>query len=180
MPLAVPPFAPHSEGTRNVKRTVLLAAVILILAGNAPADTGDSHNLQLMARWPDGPCYGVVWENDIAYFGNGGSVVAADVSDPANPVQLGKVLVPGPVLGLDKSGDIVYAAAWTDGLRVIDVSDPAAPHELGHLPTPQYSYDVAVIGDYVYQADYPYGLRIIDVGNPANPIEVGGQCHMKS
>ncbi|MCP4250807.1 MAG: hypothetical protein GY778_27530, partial [bacterium] len=130
-----------------MNRTGLLTLLILIaFAAPAFAATGDAMNLMLASRWPDGPCYGVFWEGDIAYFGNGGSVEIVDFSDPGNPVTLAQVLVPGPVLGLDKTGDLLVVAAWTDGLRVINVSNPSSPWEVGHLDTPQYTYDVAVQG----------------------------------
>ena len=134
--------------------------------------TGESQNLLLDSRWPDGPCYGVVYADSIAYYGNGGSVSIVDESDPSNPVPLSQVQVPGPVLGVDKQGDYIYAAAWTDGLRIINVSDPSDPVEVGRSVLVQYTYDVAVDGNYAFLAEYQSGLRIVDVSDPAHPVTV--------
>ena len=97
-----------------------------------------------------------------------------DVSDPANPVKVGELLLPEEAWGIAISGTTAYVADWGEGLQIIDVSDPANPALLGSYDTPGYAYGVAVSGSVAYVADYYSGLQIIDVSDPANPALISG------
>jgi len=50
-----------------------------------------------------------------------------DVSDPADPVELGAWDSPGYAEGVAVSGSYAYVADGPYGLRVVDLSDPAHP-----------------------------------------------------
>jgi hypothetical protein len=103
------------------------------------------------------------------------------VSDPSNPTELGKVVLPGSPLNLAVKDNLVYIAAFDAGLRIIDVSDPANPSQVGFFDTVEgtvfpifdLASDVAVSGDFAYVVDQTDGVRIINVSDPANPAEVG-------
>ena len=56
---------------------------------NATADS----NVTLIGRWANGPCYAVDVVGNYAYFGNGGYLEIADISDPSNPVEIGRAHV---------------------------------------------------------------------------------------
>ncbi|MBL7074737.1 T9SS type A sorting domain-containing protein [candidate division KSB1 bacterium] len=133
----------------------------------------DDSNTTLIGRWANGPCYAVDVSGNIAYFGNGGYLEVVDISDPANPVELGKIVTPSIVYGVAVSGSYAYVADYWDGLRIIDVSTPSSPQEVGFFDTGGEAYGVAVSGSYAYVADYWDGLRIIDVSTPSSPQEVG-------
>jgi hypothetical protein len=62
-----------------------------------------------------------------------------DVSNPANPREVGFFDTPGFALDVYVSGNYAYVADGYAGLRVIDVSNPANPREVGYFDTPDYA-----------------------------------------
>ncbi|MCA9016629.1 MAG: hypothetical protein KDA77_14955, partial [Planctomycetaceae bacterium] len=112
---------------------------------------------------------------DIAYlaeYGNGSGLFILDISDPANPSEIGH-FSSNYALSVYVTGTIAYLADGYSGLRILDISDPANIIQLGVYDTPNYAHDVKVVGDYAYIADYSSGLRILDISNPTNISEVG-------
>lgn len=67
-----------------------------------------------------------------------------DVTNPAQPVFLGRYQVPvsgARVHAASGAGDMLYASAKTEGLHVADISDPRNPVSLGVFSKdPQYSH----------------------------------------
>jgi hypothetical protein len=104
-----------------------------------------------------------------------------DLSDPANPAELGAYhsSFPWPEdieslhlesLHLDVAGRYVYLAV--SGLRIVDISNPAVPIEVGVLENDAIHGIVAVSGGYAYLSSAD-GLLIVDVSNPRHPLEAG-------
>ncbi|MEO0070249.1 MAG: hypothetical protein ABIK18_05610, partial [candidate division WOR-3 bacterium] len=85
-----------------------------------------------------------------------------DVSNPANPNEVGYYNTLGEANGVAVVGSYAYVADERAGLRVISIADPAHPNEVGYYDTPGYALGVAVSGNYAYVADYYAGLRIIE------------------
>ena len=133
----------------------------------------DNLNTTWMGAWAHGPCYAVAVHGEYAYFGDGSYLKIADISNPASPVEVGKVLLPDEVKGVALTEGYAYVASDESGLRIIDVSNPAAPFEAGDFDTSGHAFDVFVSGNYAYVADYGSGLCIIDLSNPAAPFEAG-------
>lgn len=75
-----------------------------------------------------------------------------DVSDPANPVLLGSIVLNGDMEAVTVSGDLAYVSADYRGVYVIDVSDPTNPIVLETLETRGNSLDAAVVGSTVFVA----------------------------
>ena len=121
-----------------------------------------------------GATYAVAVAGHYAYVGVGPRLVILDITDPSQPIQVGRTapfvdLVEGVVV----AADTAYVAAGTAGLRVIDVANPAAPAEVGFYDTPGDAQGVAVAGSFAYVADGSSGFRVVNVANPTAPIEVG-------
>jgi len=85
-----------------------------------------------------------------------------DVSDPANPNEVGFFNTGGQASGVAVSGSYAYVADGSGGLRVIDVSDPVNPNEVGFFDTGDEALGVAISGSYAYVADDYCGLYILD------------------
>ena len=94
-----------------------------------------------------------------------------DVSNPADPRQVGSYYTTQYATGIDVVGDRVYLANGSEGLHIIDVSDPENPRCQGTYDT-QGAYRVYVVGDYAYLTD-EQGLYVIDISDPRNPHKVG-------
>lgn len=113
-------------------------------------------------------------------------VVAIDVSDPLNPVELDRYRVWPEQMEL--VGDVLYCFKETEGLPstvvMLDVSDPSditlfAEQPLGVdvdiVPSVGFSLDIEdSIGYFSYWANSPTGLgsgiSIVDLSDPQNPV----------
>lgn len=82
---------------------------------------------------------------------------------------------PGETHRVARSGDELYVADGSAGLRVLDISDPANPQPIGSFDTPGEAFDVVVDGDFAYVADGSAGLRVLDVSDPATPVSLIAQ-----
>ena len=69
---------------------ILLIFSLMIFGTQLAAQ--DSQNCTLIGRWAHGPCCAIDAVGNIAYFGDGGYLRIMDFSDPANPVELGRML----------------------------------------------------------------------------------------
>ncbi len=101
------------------------------------------------------------------------------ISDPDNPSSLGYYDTPDKVVaisagignGIVASGDYVYMAYHTDGLRIMDVSDPSNPTLAGVCSGINATAGLAVSGKYAYCVESSY-LYIVDISSPNNPYKV--------
>jgi len=120
---------------------------------------------------------------DIAVAGNHACVALGygglgifDVSNPANPVQVGSVAIrgnrSGGAIGVTVSGGYAFVVKGENGMDVVDVRNPARPRVVGTYRG--YCADVAVSGNYAYVAAWNQGLSIVDVSNAADPRRIGG------
>ena len=100
-----------------------------------------------------------------------GSLRVIDISDPANPSEVGFCGIYGPH-DVFVSENYAYLADAQAGLRVMDISDPTNPYVEGTYNTNYYAVGVYVSGSYAYVTDND-SLLIIDVSDPANPAFTG-------
>jgi parallel beta-helix repeat protein len=120
-----------------------------------------------------GPTQGISLQGNYAYIGVGPRLVVVDISDPANPHQVGATaMLDDFVLGVTVSGTLAYLAAGTAGLLIVDISSPLNPFVVGSWNSPGYAEGVTVSDSTAFLADGPYGLRVVDVSNPAAPVEI--------
>jgi len=109
-----------------------------------------------------------------AYVASGhGGLRVVNVSNPANPYQVGGIDSSGFASGVVVASNYAYVADGRDGLRVVDISNPTNPQEVGGLDTPGSAAGVDVAGSYAYVADLNRGLRVINIATPSEPTEVG-------
>src|SRR4030067_241967 len=102
--------------TQEISRILArLLAAAFVLAVGVPPFSGD-----------------VVGQGDLADVAAGGAGLrAVDITDPANPVELGAWDSPGYAEGVAVSGNTAYLADGPYGLWTVDVSDPAHPQKTG-------------------------------------------------
>ena len=96
-----------------------------------------------------------------------------DISDPANPVEVGFYDTPGDAHGVVVVGEIAYVADFDQGLRVLNIADPAQPVEIGSYDTPGEAQSLTIAGEYVYVADGSDGMHVINIADPAHPVLAG-------
>jgi hypothetical protein len=105
-----------------------------------------------------------------------GGLRIVDVSDPANPREIG--VWPGTAFCVAVAGQYAYVGEGP-GMHVIDVSNPASPQHRGFIDTVKGVYGLAAAGHYAYVGatrnigDYHIGLWVMDVSDPAHPQVTG-------
>ena len=95
-----------------------------------------------------------------------GYIETFDVSNPANPVKLGSVLVRAPAI--DAVDTLVYTL-YRDSFRIFNFSDPAHPQLIGACR--DSGYDLSVCNGYAYLGDR-WGLYVLDVAIPTSPHRI--------
>lgn len=123
-------------------------------------------------------------QDKYAYAGVGLQLVSLDVSDPANPRPIGRLLLPQAPTGIYAADNYAYVA-HAGGVSVINIADPATPTLAGLYATPGPAVSVAGLAGaddifVAYQRGYDpagrslgSGLVGVDISTPINPVEVG-------
>ena len=74
------------------------------------------------------------------------------------------------------SGDRLYVAAHSSGIRIYDVSEPASPVEVGSLTRGfEDAFAITVANDLAYVADGAGGLKIVDISDESYPVILAGE-----
>jgi hypothetical protein len=116
----------------------------------------------------------VTVRNGVAWIADGTSrrAYAVDVSNPASPASIGHIVLPDHVQDLASSGDLLYVAATSGGLRIFNVANPAAPIPLGAV-TSHAAWSLALAGRTIWlNAQTTNGLVKVDVTDPMQPTPV--------
>jgi hypothetical protein len=103
-----------------------------------------------------------------------------NVSTPYNPIGVGQVSV-GSAASAEEifvSGNYVYAAAGTKGLKIFDVSDKSNPTYISSYLGWQDVTGIHVVDTIAYLATAyafagKHGLPIVDVSDPSDPTPLG-------
>ena len=156
-------------------RVLAVGAGLLALTSLAvPAALAEAQDvLSPVGTWPAGPCYASGGEGRLACYGEGGFLVTADVTDPAVPVELGRVKLSTFVTHVAVKDDVAFVETADRWWRVFDVVDPAAPQQIGALFLPDELADVVFDGNLAYLGTRGAGLVVVDVADPAAPVVVG-------
>lgn len=100
-------------------------------------------------------------------------LVIFDISDPENPVEVGKLFCKGEGTGVAVDGAYAYLADGSGGLRIIDISNRTQPVAVGIYDNPSAVNEVCVSGNYAYTVTEGEGIVILDVANKSNPAFLG-------
>jgi hypothetical protein len=178
---------------------VLIAALAAVAAlGTAPyavAQSGDDHspNMRRLAHFDDHGTYGqgsdeAFWGTRaiVGLYGGPGGMRIIDISNPAAPVQIGKLDCPGSQADVSVWEDLVFMSvdspreeskcgspgasestndsgqAW-EGIRIISIRDPAHPTQIATVRTDCGSHTNTMVPDpahdriLLYALSYPLG-----------------------
>ncbi len=150
-------------------RRTMVAAAIAAAWGLAPVRAAaDDVKDELRHRVQD-----VAVEGTIAYAATEIGLVTWDLSDPAGPVRLAELEIPGSSQAVTVEGGLAFVGAGPVGLVIADVRDPRRPRQVARLDTPGAAGQVALHGTLAAVADGTLGTALVDVRTPAKPVEVG-------
>src|SRR5262245_11775920 len=99
-----------------------------------------------------------------------------DVSDPANPVEIGGLAMPETLapdfldgaFQAEIEGRHAYVANGRAGLQIVDLANPAYPATVASIGTAR-SWEIDFSSGRAYVADALYGVHIFEAANPAAP-----------
>jgi hypothetical protein len=114
-------------------------------------------------------CYTVIREKDPR-----GGLRVVDLSDPANPVEVGSFSLPSDVESVVAVDGLAFAGTKGGGVQVLDISDASFPVLLGAIGDTSRIGRLCIDLPYLYAAAYGGAfLQVIDVSDPRNPVVVG-------
>jgi hypothetical protein len=105
---------------------------------------------------------------------DGGYVLILDVSEPEQPVEVGRLVGGAPyrINIEDNQAHVVYERG---GLYIYDISNPAAVQELGRYDPSEYTYGMTVDGERIYL--YNQSIFILRYLDPSLPSFGGIVAH---
>ncbi len=108
-------------------------------------------------------------QGNYAYSITSAFLVPQDISDPANPVNLGSTALTGTATSIQVVGKYAYVATSTS-LQIIDISNPKSPSIVSTTAHGgATSNGIWVQGHYAYISTGSGVVRIMDVSNPISP-----------
>ncbi len=160
---------------------LMLALALLRLLGGGSAPTAGAspespsqlpaYTLEIVEQ-VGGDLRRLAVQGNYAYLGVGARMFIYDISNPTQPVEVGRTDILNAVSdALDVDGSHAYLIAG-DGLHVFSIADPTNPTEIGTLPAGSGGTSIHAVGDYVYWLKYST-LRVISVADTAHPTETG-------
>ncbi|MDP8206117.1 MAG: T9SS type A sorting domain-containing protein [Candidatus Electryonea clarkiae] len=165
-------------------RNLFFTIVCITLSINEDNLAQDSLNVTLV-----GYCNIPSSARDVAVSGDFAYVIAyshglriINISDPANPEEVGFYDTTDYPVQLELSDRYVYLADNLGSLRIIDINNANNPQEIGYFDGNGQMHnaeDLGINGSYVYlivssnYQNYELGLHVIDINDPSTPFEVG-------
>ncbi len=120
-----------------------------------------------------GRCSAVAVSGRYVYLGCGATLEAWDALNPAAPVRLGALRLPGIIESLAASNSWVYAAAGSAGIQIIDASAPTQLLHRATFDSSGFARRISLAGTLLYVADALGGVRVLNVSAPASPTLAG-------
>ena len=144
-----------------------------------------SANVQVVTAIPNPGVIGARFKDGVMYVTSVSGLTTYDISDPAAPVELGRLPLPHfENEDVDLGRNILLisndAAESTGILYVIDIRDPAAPSILSTFPMggaagvggPGHTASCVLGCKFAWVTDGG-ALRVIDLREPATPVDLG-------
>lgn len=155
----------------RLNSSISFVMILFFVMATAGISLADNTNVGLVSQF-SGEISNVVIVDDYAYVSQGQDFVVLDVSNVANPSEVGRVVSLSEINDIVIAGNYAYIANGDSGLAIFDISTPSSPVLAGSYDAEGFIRDIAVSGNYVYAADGS-GLVIIDVSTPSSPKLVG-------
>lgn len=164
---------------QNIAVVAMTAYVADDTSGLTILDVSDPAAPSVVGSWddPTGLCAVrdvVVVDNmayltvtDATYYGCDDSLVVIDVTDPANPVERGRLFA-YEAYGVAAVSSTVYVAGR--GLRIVDASQPEAPTLISSFDSTPHPSAVALHDQTAFLSAYSL-IRAVDVSDPTTPGE---------
>lgn len=127
--------------------------------------------LTVLGRWPWGPCYAVNTLGNLAYIGNGPTLMILDISEPASPEIVGEYLTNGLVVDIEIKETLAYLL--TGKLEIFDLQDPLNPAKLGEISLSGGTLEVVVEETLAFVTAFAGIVYAVDISDPHQPVVRG-------
>ncbi len=108
------------------------------------------------------------------------SLVFLDLSNPAQPREVGSYLLPPAPYTAAFSGGYAFVASPLSGvLGVVDISDPKAMSLVATVQGAGGGKTLVRSGDYLYMTTF-HALKVIDISTPTSPTEVAQYADLEA
>jgi len=177
------PFDPQLASAIEIKGTgegiAVAGAIVHIAAGNEGYKIFDladiSRPLLLAERDSLAYCESVVLAGALACLAAGNRSHLVDISNPSQPIWLGKIAAQSggyhQYAGLRHG--YAYVCDYNLGLQVYNISNPAQPVFIASAPTGPQVARIVFAENLAYIANGENGIRIFDLSTPAAPQQLG-------
>lgn len=122
----------------------------------------------------------IVLQDNYAYLaGEDNGLIIVNISDPANPLEVGCYSTNLSANDIAVKGSLIYVANGNEtgnALVILDVSDPQNPVEISYYEDEVYGempgIGISLNGSYAYLGTFGHGLFILDISDIYHPIKV--------
>lgn len=155
-------------------RRIGLACALLILPCVAPAQTP---NFQKFAHW--GGENVVTVSGRYVYVSEGPNLNIVDIMDPAKPVAVNRLLLPGTIRDIATTGTLAYiAAGQTGGIQIVNIADPPRARIVGSYACKGEALRIELRGRRICAlfdrpAENIAQIRMLDTSDPLHPKPYG-------
>ncbi len=142
--------------------------LLLLLLTCSTVYSQPSSTYHLVSRLPEGPCYSVAVDGNLACVANGSALDVIRVGNQSAPKRIGRVLLPGIPYRIRLVDSLAYVADGAGGLVIVDLTLPDKPKLISSIPTNDDARSVDVSGSHAFVAHIS-GFTVFDISNPHYP-----------
>ncbi len=102
-------------------------------------------------------------KNTTAFLAATENMIVVDVSDPSDPVEIGRRSIPGSGLAITIAGDMAYVGTQSQGIQVLGISNPSNPIFQHGYGSEASITGLSTAGNVLYAANEENGLLILDI-----------------
>ncbi len=127
-----------------------------------------------IGSWPVGDMLGVEVKGDLLFYGDGGMLRIADLANPADPKEVGKIATLGKIRRIMvENGKAYVSYAAEKGFQIFDISKPSNPEKLGHYYQ-EVPATYSLSGERLIAGTGGY-INMFDLSDPKNPKSVDSE-----
>ncbi len=130
---------------------------------------GTEGGFELLSYILDSKAIEVEVADGIAYALFGAGLLVVDITDPAEPLLVGRYFLQEAAEDLRLMGDLLIVADSTAGIQLIDVSNSSVPAFIGSYSTGGEAMGLDLLGDTLFVANGSKGLLVLTLDTPNDP-----------
>ena len=114
--------------------------------------------------------YRIFADNEHAYVSHNDGVEIINIENSKNPKIIGNIEYGDGAFGVEKHGDFLYIAGWSEGLVIVNISDPKQPTISSKTRYGGAAHMLTYQDDLVYVLLNSNEVKIMNVSNPFSPV----------